>query len=77
MGMAYLQTFLSVKSAGFLEYVACTEAVFSMASAGSSSVLSPVRCEAAGWCQPRAEHTSCANIAHLVPSKKALCPFLT
>lgn len=60
--MPYLQTFLSVKSTGFLEYVACTQAFFSVASAGSScSVVSPVRCEAAWWCQPCAEHTSCVR----------------
>lgn len=78
MGMAYLQTFLSVKSTGFLEYAACTEAFFSVASAGSSCcVVSPARCEAAGWCQPCAEHTSCvravlgADAAHSVPSRES------
>lgn len=76
MGMAYLQTSLSVKSTGFLEYVACTEAFFSMACAGSSCcVVSPERCEAAGWCQPGAEHTWCvravlgAGAAHSEPSR--------
>lgn len=81
MGMAYLQTLLSVKSIGFLEYVACTEAFFSVVSAGSSRVVSPARCEAAGWCQPCAEHTSCvravlgANAALSVPSKESSVPF--